>query len=481
MGGRSVRVGGGVLLLCVLAACGPGAEPGAPADGTTSEAPAASSPPASAPGRTLWAQQRAPEAGAHQGTSSVDAVGTDASGSLHVLGSTSTFAGAEMSAQLVLERLGPQGERLSRRAFAVQPEQPGGLASHWTHLAVSPAGDRFLATEVQGRLDLGGGALTGAALARLGPDGAHAWSRALPAGVRLRALVLLPGAEALVVLGQLEEGSADFGGGVVLREPGPFLARFRAEDGALEWLHAVPAQPGTAAQALAPVSLQLLALAVDATGELAAVGQRLTRLFPEDPEREDAVASPVLVRLSPEGAERWRRDLGPDAQGSLQAVAFWEGSVVAEGSLTGSVRWAGQALPLKDAEAVVVRVRADGQQEKLVGHYPGAQLDSLAAREGTLLLGGLAPAGTDFGTGPVGPGLEGNHPVVVALGPGGAPRFAHLFPTEDPARFWQGIRALTVLADGSALVGGQFERRTDFGTGMLTPVFWDGFLVRLAP
>ncbi len=148
------------------------------------------------------------------------AIATD--GCIYLLGSnygTIDFGGGPLVssgyADVVVAKLDPDGHHLWSRQFGDgSQDSPGAVA-------VTPDGDVVIGGSFAGGIDLGGGTLTSVDgddvfLARLdGTTGDHVWSRSFGgAGDQMISAVAIDGSGAIYLAGQLE-GSIDLGGGAL--------------------------------------------------------------------------------------------------------------------------------------------------------------------------------------------------------------------------------------------------------------------------
>ena len=437
-------------------------------------------------GETRWFLHRPPELDGNRSVRRVSALGHDAQGHVYAALAGEDHDGPVPRVLMVLEKLTPAGGLVWKRTFSVAPDGYWHSAA-FLEVAAAPEGHVFFGATVRGQVDFGGGPLGGAVLVRLSPEGRHVWSRRLGPtydSVIPRALAVAPDG-ALLVTGFFR-GAVDFGGRTLTstEEGDSFVARY-GEDGSLDWVRAVdaPSAPGVVSS-----HTEVMSLAVDSTGHVVLGGHFIQKLAPENPEPQ-VRDGPVLMRWSPQGQTLWRKDFNANAEGdgSLSGSVYHVGvsalgTVVAAGSANGLMRWAGETRELwSEGNHGFLAVAEPGGSERFLRDFPDAFIAGFAMDPaGRVYLGGLGPARIDFGSGPT-EELNGNHPFVTRFNLDGTHAWGRVFVTENPPLSWSGISSLTFLPGQGVVVGGQFSNRTDFGTGWIDPVFWDGFLVLLKP
>ncbi len=225
-----------ILAMAVLVGCSVGGdEPSEPEGGDPLE-PQGGSDTKEAGGRTRWVQTIR-SAG---GSDAPVATGHDARGNIFTLGNHLTpidFGQGALDAPsgasvLAVSKSSPDGALLWVRLLQVPGSTAGAFVRGQT-LAVDSRGHLLLTGVHSGGLDLGGGALpAGAFLARLDEDGHPLWARRLP--TTATELAVSPHGD--ITLAGVLTGKVDFGGGEVSGNNNPFLVRY-GPGGALRWVY----------------------------------------------------------------------------------------------------------------------------------------------------------------------------------------------------------------------------------------------------
>jgi hypothetical protein len=177
--------------------------------------------------------------------------------------------------------------------------------------------------------------------------------------------------------------------------------------------------------------------------------------------------APFILKLSPQGAHRWSREL-PGVGGSAQAVAAGAGGVFVGGTYTGRFHFGGQPLQSDWQDGFVLAYGADGEERW--ARSLAASATALATNEaGQVVVAGTHDGGKDVGLRGGGPGLY----VTQLLPEDGASAWARGFTGPGLLH----ASALAVTPSGHPVVGGSVGRaHAPSERGVR-----DGFLLRLRP
>lgn len=368
------------------------------------------------------------------GRQDVAAVATDAQGGIIVLGtsepSASTTSGGTT---LTVSRHDGNGQQLWSRSFTPEPLQAGGDADvEAPRLAVSAAGDVFLAGRVAGRLRLGETVITNSPfVAKLDPDGSPRWAQAV-GPVR----ALLPEGDGELVLAH-----------------GLVVERYEAQ-GARLWSRDVPA--------VASASI----VALDPEGGVLMAGQK-----PVSPLETHG----FIVRLTPDGEPRWEQEVGPSVPTFTDVSFRPDGSFLLTGDLSGTVEWGRDTLTTPCSQRgcyrAVYALAADAYGEPLWGHVLDSQEES--GSEGARLA-------VDTKGGAAVVWRHGCGSELARLSSGGEVLWQGIYVT-TPCAANTLLRDAAFLPDGDVVGAGMFLGSRSFSGRRLSADETDIFLQRLVP
>jgi outer membrane protein assembly factor BamB len=349
-----------------------------------------------------------------------------------------------------------------RWARGLVPRAPGAVRAQVGAIGVTRGGEVLLSGTSPG-FQLGDAWLPeGPFLARLTPEGALGWVRSFrgEGPLTVGALAVEPGSGDVVLAGDFS-GQRDFGAGehrVPMDRMGAFVARFTAE-GAPSWSRAYGTRRGDAsARAVAVDVFGEVVVAGSYSGAMSFGGATFVTVQPR---------TPYLLKLSPQGAHRWSRELG-GADGTAQAVAVGVDRVFLAGSYQGRFSFRDERFESDWQDGFVVAYSGEGQSRW--GRSFAASATALASDgAGQVMVAGAHDGGLDVGHRSWGPGLY----VTKLLPEDGTSIWARGFVgTGSP-------HASTVAVDatGHALVAGTLAR----SRGSAVPPTRDGFFLRLRP
>ncbi|MCY1017295.1 hypothetical protein [Pyxidicoccus sp. MSG2] len=382
---------------------------------------------------------------------------------LDVGGGPLPFNHVSKTPHLLVARFSPDGAL--RWAHGWVPRE-GAARARVGGLAVDRDGNAWLGGTSAG-FELGSERLPeGPFVARLSPRGAVERMRGFAGDGALSVqAVAADGAGGVVLVGDFT-GRRDFGDAT--REAGPggraaFAVRLDA-DGVTRWSRGWAAGP----QGLVTAR----AVAVDLFGGIHVAGGYAGAVsFGGSTFVTVRQRTPFVLKLSPEGAHAWSRDLR-GAEGMANAVAVGPDRVFVGGNFSGRFYFHGQAHAAGGYQGFLAAFSAGGQQRWARSF--AATASALATDEsGQLTLAGTHDGGLELGSG------RGRTPAGLYV--------ARLLP-EDGASLWvRGFthpgaalaRAVSVDPGGHTLVAGALTRALPEETPYPRPQ--DGFLFRLRP
>lgn len=428
--------------------------------GNDETAPADGNPPA---GKHLWSR-RCGDADSQFAR----AIATDAFGNTIVAGyfyGTVDFGGGALTSasayDIYLAKLGPSGAHIWSRRFG-----DGGM--HVVQgVATDGEGNVVVAGYFEGTVDFGGGPLTSAGstdifVAKFGSDGSHFWSRRFGDADHQAANALALDSSGNVVIAGGIMGTVDFGGGVLTGAGGwdIFVARF-GPDGNHFWSTRFGDGNSQYAPTVAVDALHSVFVAGYFAGAVDFGGGPLTSAGSEDI---------FLAKFASNGNHQWSRRFG-DASTAQQAWGLaidGHGNAIIAGYFTGAVDFGGGALPNAGAQpdVFVAKFGSLGTHlwSKHFGDEYGQSASAVAvdAADNVLVAGGFI-ATIDFGGATLTSG--GAKDVFLAkLGPDGS----HLWSKGFGDAGYQDALAVATDASGNACLAGYFEGAVDFGGGALT-------------
>jgi hypothetical protein len=372
--------------------------------------------------------------------------------------------------------------------------QVGSTGQEWyVHLAVDEAGDVLLTGDSQYSIDLGGGPVGGGAfntmwVAKLaGANGAHLWSRAYTSNTRLEPGPIAVDASGDAYLAGNLDGTFDFGGGPVSTTGNPpcFFLKLSGADGAYRWV-AVPSPSGSATN--------IHALAVTPTGTVLAAGDFDRDVaFGSSTVHSAGYSDVLLVALDASSGSfesawgfggpsyEWGANVAVDTQGGWVLTGNYEKSIdFGGGPLTTTTGLAG------DTDAFLARFDATGHH-LWSRSFGGVGDDNIAearfvAGDELVVAGRFGGATADFGGGDFPTSTNAADfftDVVVAHYAGSG---AHLSSASFGGSKGEAAFALAVWEPmRRAIVVGAMGSPTDFGAGPLPfSGMSDAFLASLA-
>lgn len=333
-------------------------------------------------------------------------------------------------------------------------------------VAFDSTGAVIVLTQGAGTSDFGGGPLASAGssdvyLAKFAADGAHVWSQRFgDASPQLGdgwGVAVDPNDE-VVITGDFT-GSVDLGGGPLAAagDRDIFLAKL-SPAGEHVWSKSFPSM-GTAIPR---------DLAIDATGEIALVGQFQLSLDVGGGEmvgQGDSI-DVFVAKFTPEGEHAWSVYFGDDTEQEARAVAVDAGgNVYVGGSFQGTIDPGnGPLVSAGSSDVFLAKLDAEGQALWAAswGDPKEQKLSAIAVDpQGRVTTSGHFVGSLDFGGGP----LEA--PMYRG--------FVAQFAAEDGAHAWSKLLGdgivrpahLAVDASGTLVIAGHFYSDTDFGGGVL--------------
>lgn len=431
------RTGTAGLALGVWAALGGGCDQGkagdAPPPSVEEPAPSPGATlPELAPGDARWTAHTA-----EAGRQDVAAVAADGQGGIVLLGTSEAPAPGYTSldpdgSTLTVSRHDGDGQPLWSRSFTPEPRERGIADVDGPMLAVSTAGDVFVAARVEGQLRVGDTVITDSHfVAKLAPDGSVRWARSTGS-----VKALLPDGDGELVVAH-----------------GLVVERHDARGGS-RWKRDVPAV-GSATIA-----------ALDVEGGLVMAGQKPVGPFE---------SRGFIVRLSPDGEVRWEREVGPGAP-SFTDVSFRpDGSFLFTGDFNGTLEWGRDTLQTpctqRGCYRTVFALAADTYGEPLWGRVLDSE-DSSGSQGARLA---VDPDGGSAMLWRHGCGSE-----LARLSPGGDVLWQDFYVTA-PCFATPLLRDVTFLPGGDVVGAGMFFGTRTFGGRAFAADDTDVFLQRLVP
>ena len=331
-------------------------------------------------------------------------------------------------------------------------------------------GSIFIASCFNGSLDFGGAVLVSrgrynVALAKLGSDGQHLWSRSFGDNqYQVAECIAVAPAGWVAVAGRFS-GSVDFGGGDLKSESAQtdiFLATF-SSDGELIWARRIGGK----------FEQQTRAIAIDADGNIGLTGVfkglisfgslSLTEERPTD-------YCGFLAKFDHLGNSLWCKRFGdpPVEQGSVVGFDRASGDILTAGSMRNKLPRGG----LDGSSSVCVFARYDPsgvlRWSRAFGTQATATSLSVAA-DGRILLTGCFQATIDLGVGPL-VSAGGYDMFAASFTSDGATRWAQRYGDERHQFLIYGTHGY----DSLIALAGSFHGTIDFGIGSLVASGYDG-------
>jgi len=411
------------------------------------------------------------------------AVALDPSGAVVMAGA---FAGALTLGGTTLTSLGANDifvAKLSAAGAPVWALRFGDSADQSARAVASDAQGNVLVTgRFLGSVNFGGGVFTKpgccfnqAFLAKLGPDGAHLWSKSLGnVNDETGRGVAVDAAGNVALVGEYQT-SIDFGGGVTVTNAGggtddAFVALFNAQ-GVPQWARSFGDTMDQSAHAVA----------FDEAGNLLVTGEAAGSIdLGAGPLPVTGLKSAFVLKMSPAGAPIWGKLFGANEAFGEGIAADGQGNVVVAGDHKGEISFGGGTFTTQlDVNAFVVKL--DPQGEHLWSKSFGDNQAQHARGVGADGAGRVVVAGDFGGSMDVGgatlTSAGANDAFLVKLDTVGCDVWAKAFG--DGAS--QVANAVSVASNGAAAVAGRMAGTADFGGGVKTAAGDDVFVAKLAP
>ena len=357
---------------------------------------------------------------------------------------------------LFLARYTPDGTLLWSKRFGDAAEQ----VANSLGLAVDAAGDIALSGDFAGTIDFGGGPLVAQQalspfVARLGPDGAHVWSKTFPIGGSAQTQSVAFDAAGDLAIGGYFAVSIDLGGGVLnaVDSADAFVAKL-GPDGAHKWSRAFGAAAAQVVRSVAPTADGGVCVggAFDGVIDLG-VGPMMS-----------AGGIDVFVGcLDPAGETLWSDSFGDsDYQQLNELVIDTKGRLTFGGETWGMIDLGGGPLGTEKFPSYVAQFEADGTHRwsRLVSEgdlqLRGLGTDGL----GSLLLAGDYSGFNDFGAGVVN-SVGFSDLFVVKLDGDGEHIWSRVFHSDDSQLNFDVAGSST----GQVAATGSFLFAVDYGNG----------------
>lgn len=333
---------------------------------------------------------------------SANAVAVDASGNVIVTGSfsgTIDFGGGALTSagnfDIFVAKFGSDGTHIWSKRFGDWDNQEPYA------VAVDAAGNVIITGYFESYVDFGGGPLECAGapdifVAKLGPDGAHLWSKRFgDNGSQLSRSVAVDALGNVFITGFFW-GSFDFGGGALTCAGGEdiFIAKF-GSDGAHRWSKRFGDMDYQEANAVA----------VDATGNVIVTGWFFGAVDFGGGALTSADSMDIFIaEFGSDGAHLWSKRFGDGDDQEAKAVAADAlGDVIVTGSLEGTVDFGGGALRSAGAKDIfVAKFGSDGAYlwSERFGDGSDQMAYAIAADNGgNALVAGYFAGAVDFGGG----------------------------------------------------------------------------------
>ncbi len=395
-------------------------------------------------------------------------VAVDGAGNTLVTGffkGTLTFSGGTLTstggADVFLVKLDAAGKYLWGKAFGDQNDQYG------ASIAVDGAGNVLVTGRFGGAIDLGGGALASAGgddvfLAKLGPDGAHIWSKGFGgSGDQYGTSVKADSAGNVVLVGYLTDvGSITFGGGAIGSMTGANSFAVKLDPlGNHLWSSGFGEQSGALAYNLA----------IDGAGNAIVTGQFTGTLALGPGPLPIAAASDVfVVKFDPNGACTWSKAFGDESPQIGRGVATNStGDVFVIGQFQGSIDVGANSLASFGGHDIFL-IKLDSKGSAQWGKRFGLSNDQIGISIAVDSAGSLIFTGQLFGTAEFGgnalTSAGASDVLVVKLDSAGNHVWSKRFGDADDLQVGYGIAS---DAANNIFVTGFFEGAVDFGSGPL--------------
>lgn len=351
-------------------------------------------------------------------------------------------------------------------SIATCAEQFGGGTAE--SVAVDSAGNIVLTGYFSNTIDFGGGPLNSAGegpdvfIAKLDATCGHVWSRHFGDEAPQYGYAVASDGAGDVLFGGRMEGSADYGGGILVGAPlgGAFLVKLDAS-GAHVWSKHFGA--GTTS-----------GVAVDEVGDVALTGWFNGSIdFGGAMHMSAGNQDIFLVKLGAGGEHVWSMQFGDQTPQAGTAVAFdAAGALATTGAFFGTIDLAGatHVNPGGNNDGYLAKRSSSGDHvasrsftDLVSVHEVEVAHDVAFAPNGDMLVAGRFTGATDLGAGVVA-SVGSSDTFIARYSSSGDYLWARRFGTELETH----PRAIAVDASGNALVTGSLTGSADFGGGLLT-------------
>ncbi|UQA56012.1 hypothetical protein [Polyangium aurulentum] len=349
-----------------------------------------------------------------------------------------------------------------------------------TDLAVGPTGDVALTVFGSGTIDFGGGPLQSAVgddvfLAKLDASGNHVWSKRFGgAGMQQPLSVARDGAGNIVVVGSMQGGSIDFGGGPLPKVgiADGFVVKFDTAGNHLWSKHI--GNGGTT---------YVTEVSVDAAGNVLLAGYFDTSVDLGGGMLQSAGSYDIfMAKLDAMGNHVWSKRFGGTGSESPYKIVVDNGHVLLGGQFSSTTDFGGGPLQSAGGDIFMAKFDAAGNHVWSKG-FGDAQFQTFGAcavdAAGNVVLSGRFFGSIDFGGGPlttVGANMEA---FVAKLDPAGG----HIWSKRVTQGTYALLTDMGVDGMGNILLTGFFAPSLDLGSGPIfaTPGINDVFLAKLDP
>jgi len=400
-------------------------------------------------------------------TQAAGAVSVDASGNVIVTGNFNGAVdfggGALLSAgnnDIFVAKLGSDGSHLWSKRFG------DGDIQEAHAVAVDASGNVIVAGNFYGTVDLGGGALTSAGsddiyVAKLGPDGAHLWSKRFGDRSSQSARSVAIDASGNVIVTGDFYGVTDFGGGALTSTGGDvYVAKF-GSDGTHLW-----------SKRFGDGDYQLAnAVALDASGSVIVTGVLNGSVDFGGGVLSSAGHSDIFIaKFGSDGTHLWSKRFGDgDYQGAYAAAVDASGNVIVTGYFYGTVDFGGGALTTAGGAVgvFIAKFGSDGahlwSKSFSDGSYYMAPHSVAVDASGGVIITGYLYGTVDFGGGAL--ASAGESDIFVAkFGFDGSHLWSKCFG-DDATQYGE---AVAVDASENVIIAGSFLGTVCFGGSALT-------------
>jgi hypothetical protein len=356
-------------------------------------------------GGHLWSKSFG---GADQSSQFATALATDPSGSILLTGGFTgqlDFGGGPLAAtsspdlweDIFIVKLDAQSHHVWSKAFGDFGPQAG------LSVVASGTGNVLFGGRFSGTIDLGGGPLSSTQfnsndmfVAKLGPAGAHLWSRRFGGAMGGSIHSVAFADDERAVLAGSFAGTVDFGGGPLTAVGFAGFVAALDIDGDHVWSVAIPTTQSVGAVVVAAHESGPVVVATTFEGSVEFGGDLL---------ESEGGKDIFLGAIASNGAPLWARRFGDSADQEVGALTSdSQGNLVLTGAFSGSVDFGGGPLESEGTQRMfVAELDLDGNhlESRGVGEAPGYYVPTIVAADGPvdLLVGGGFSGSLDLGSG----------------------------------------------------------------------------------